>query len=136
MTKTDSARTYIEKFIEIGQRTGKGFSKKFIATVMHSENPELFKDAEDARKFIRLALNALGNEKRSNANEELVRRFALISEPQSEITNPEPYVVPKGYKNTLVMGDIHSKFYNRKALETAINDGVKSGCDSVFMPLI
>ena len=133
MTKIDVARTYIEKYIEIGQRTGKGFSKRFIATVLYSENPEQFKDAEDARKFIRAALNALGSAKNFSMNEDLTRRFTLISEPQHEITNPEPYIIPKGYKNTLVIGDIHSKFYNRKALEVAINDGVKSGCDSVII---
>ena len=133
MRKTDIARTYIEKYIEIGQRTGKGYSKKFIATVLYSENPEVFKDSEDARKYIRMALNANGNRDNSKKNEELTSRFALLSEPQSELANLEPYSIPKGYVNTLVMGDIHSKFYDRKALETAINDGLKNGCDSVII---
>jgi predicted phosphodiesterase len=66
-------------------------------------------------------------------DELLSKRFALISNPTEELPNPEPYIIPKQYKNTLIIADLHSKFYDRRATEIAINYGVKKGCDSVII---
>lgn len=131
--KTDIAREYVEKYIQLGIKHKRGYSKKYIATVIAEDHPDLFRDVEDARVFVRQVTNASGCGLRTKRGEDLARRFALIGQPYIELPNPEPFVIPKQYKNTLVIADLHSKFYDRRATEIAINYGVKKGCDSVII---
>lgn len=131
--KLDLAREIIEKYIEIGTRTERGYSKKFIGKVLYNEHPDLFKDEEDARAHIRRALGLKGAAYVTERSEELKARFALISEPVHELRDSTPFIMPQGYKSTLFIADLHSRFYNRTALEVAINDGIKQKCDSVII---
>jgi len=131
--KLDLAREIIKKYIEIGKQTGRGYSKNFIATVLVSENPDIFKDQEEARFHIRRALGSKGGDSVNEKSEELKARFALISEPVHELIDSTPFIMPQGYKSTLFIADLHSRFYNRQALEIAINDGIKQKCDSVII---
>jgi predicted phosphodiesterase len=131
--KLDLAREIIKKYIEIGKQTGRGYSKNFIATVLVSENPDIFKDQEEARFHIRRALGSKGGDSVNEKSEELKARFALISEPVHELIDSTPFVMPQGYKSTLFIADLHSRFYNRQALEIAINDGIKQKCDSIII---
>lgn len=130
-SKIDLARELIEKYIRIGIKNNKGFSKKYLAKVLYNENPDLFSNEEDARLNVRRALNCAGTETRFLKNEQLARSFALISDPVIELRNPEPFVFPSGYNNTLWIADLHSRFYDKKALETSIDYAIKHGCDSV-----
>ena len=134
--KVDIARKYVEKYIQLGIKHNRGYSKKYIATVLSQDHPDIFIDVEDARFFVRYVTKAAGaaiRSKTENVDEILSKRFALISNPVEELPNPEPYIIPKQYKNTLVIADLHSKFYDRRATEIAINYGVKKGCDSVII---
>ena len=131
--KADLARAIVEKYIQTALRTGRGYSKRFISTVLFSENPDLYTDEEDARKYVRYVCGSQGDYSRKGQSDDLKKKFALIADPHIELTNPEPYIIPEGYKNTLVLADIHSKFYNKQAFEIAINDGKKNGCDSVII---
>jgi predicted phosphodiesterase len=133
MTKTELAKEIIEKYIAIALTKNTQFSKRFLATVLQSENPDKFKDVEEARMWIRRALNADGNEHRSEAKEELARRFALIPSSIHDTVTSEPFIIPTSVKNTLWMADIHGRFYDRKAFEIAIESGIKAGCDSVVI---
>jgi len=131
--KLDLAREIIKKYIEIGKQTGRGYSKNFIATVLVSENPDIFKDQEEARFHIRRTLGSKGGTSVNEKSEELKAHFALISEPVHELIDSTPFIMPQGYKSTLFIADLHSRFYNRQALEIAINDGIKQKCDSVII---
>lgn len=133
INRHDLARECIEKYIQIALRTGRGYSKRYITKVLYNENPDVFKDEEDARQSVRYVLGVQGKRSRRGQAEDLKRQFALIPDPSVEIINPEPYIIPEGYKNTLVIADIHSKFYNRAAFEIAVNDAKKNGCDSVII---
>ena len=131
--KIDVAREYIEKYIQLGIKHNRGYSKKYIATVLSEDHPDLFKNIEDARTFVRAATNTKGFRDHSKAGEDLARRFALIESPYSELKDSEPLIIPKQYKNTLVLSDQHSRFYDRRANMVAIDYGVKNGCDSVII---
>jgi predicted phosphodiesterase len=131
--KIDVAREYIEKYIQLGIKHNRGYSKKYIATVLSEDRPDLFKNIEDARTFVRAATNTKGFRDHSKAGEDLARRFALIESPYSELKDSEPLIIPKQYKNTLVLSDQHSRFYDRRANMVAIDYGVKNGCDSVII---
>lgn len=129
---TELARAIVEKYIEIALKNKKQFSKKYLATVLYSENPDVYKDSEMARLYIRTVLQARGNRKQKK-DDEIARRFALIPETINEVENTEPFIIPDFVKNALVIADIHGRFYDKSALEIAINDGVKHGCDSVII---
>ena len=124
--KADIARRVVDKYINLGEKHKRGYSKAYIATVLYEENPDTYKDREDARFFVRYVTKAAGatiRSKTENVDELLSKRFALISNPTEELPNPEPYIIPKQYKNTLIIADLHSKFYDRSATEIAINYG-------------
>ena len=130
------AREVVARYIELGEKYNRGYSKRFMADVLFHENPDKFKDEEHARVFIRMATNAFGDAHRirkDTAKLDLVKRFALIDEPYEELPNPEPFIIPPQYKKSLIMADLHSKFYDKQATMAAIEYGVKHGCDSVII---
>ena len=130
------ARDVLARYIELGEKYNRGYSKKFMARVLFSENPDKFKDEEHARVFIRMATNAFGEKHRiqkDTAKLDLIKRFSIIESPYEELANPEPYVMLPQYKNTLIINDLHSRFYDRKATMMAIEYGVNHSCDSVII---
>ena len=62
----DLARKIIEKYIKLGIKNKKGYSKRFIALQLYNENPDKFADLETARNCIRFCLNSAGQENRSD----------------------------------------------------------------------
>lgn len=134
MNKTELARQYVEKYILLALTHGKQYSKRFISSVLYQENPGVYKDEEEARFYVRIVTGARANRgKQNKTHEDLARRFALIPSPVSDTPNGSPYVVPKTIKKTLWIADVHGRFYNRGALELAVNYGAKKGCDSVII---
>jgi predicted phosphodiesterase len=134
MTKIEIATQYSEKYLEIAIRDNKQFSKRWIASIIFAENPTIFKDEEDARYFVRIVTGANGNEKRKGVKHtDLASRFALMPPPLTDTRNISPFITPTSIKKTLVLADIHGRFYNREAFEIAIETGVKRGCDSVIV---
>lgn len=126
------ARDVLARYIELGEKYNRGYSKRFMARVLFSENPDKFKDEEDARVFIRMATNAFGENHRiqkDTAKLDLIKRFSIIESPYEELPNPEPFVIPKQYTKGLLLFDTHSKFYDRYATMMAIESGVKHGCN-------
>jgi len=82
MKKVDLAEEYVRKYIEIGIKNRTSYSKRFIATVMHAEHPDMFKDVEDARSVIRVVTGANSRIKRKGSE-----RFACIRSGGLELQN-------------------------------------------------
>lgn len=138
MSKTDKdkvrlAREIIEEYIEIGIRTGTGVSKRLLAKILYSRNPDIYKDEEDARWCIRYSLNSAGTLNRAKNTPDLERAFALIAEPIRELNNNTPFEIPKVYNNILVINDLHSRFYSKGAFSIAVNNGIKRGVNAVLI---
>ena len=132
-TKSDIAREYVERYIELGIKNNCGYSKRFISKVMHSEHKDRFKDDEEARNFIRLVTHSRGVDSNYKKYEELKRKFALIADGYNEEITGLPFVIPKQYKKPLIIADIHSVFWEKWAFMAAVEDGVKHNCDSVII---
>ena len=130
--KRDIAREYVEKFIQLGLKYNKGYSKRAIAQNLAVERPDMFTSVEDARSNIRAVMNLYGGRK-VKSGDELARRFAMIEEGVIELPNPEPYITPERFKKALCLADLHSRFCDKKALEIAINYGIKAKCDCVVI---
>lgn len=134
MTKIDLAKECVERHIEIALKTKTQISKRYIATVLTTEHPEKFKNVEDARTYIRTVTGSNPiHRKTPTPHIDLARRFALIPAAIKETSTTEPFIVPTNVHRTLWMADIHGRFYDRKAFETAIEYGVKKNCDSVII---
>ena len=131
MTKSDIAREIVQRYIDLGIKHNTSYSKRFIATVLQSEHPDIFKDVENARGIIRVVTGTNGT-KKYKLNEQLTRDFALLEQPIVEC-EIKPYVVGTQYKKALIINDIHSRFYDRKATEVAINNAAKNGCAIVII---
>lgn len=130
MNKTDLARAIVREYIELGIKHQRGYSKRFIAMVLQSKHPDVFKDVEDARSCVRRATGASG--RKLKMDRQLEEDFALLENPMVEC-ELKPFTVPKQYKKALIINDVHSKFHDRKALEVAVNHGSKRGCDIVII---
>lgn len=133
ITKNDLARQLVEKYLVIAKKEKRQFSKKWMANVLYNENPSRFKDEEDARHIIRTITHCGGNDKKFKQDEDLARRFLMMPEAVHETETSDPFIIPTTIKKTLVIADIHGKFYNREAFEIAVEYGVKQNCDSCII---
>jgi predicted phosphodiesterase len=132
-TKIDLVKSYVEKYIELGIKNHCGYSKKFIAKVIAAEHPDLFKDFEAVRTYIRVITQSKGKGEFYEKYSDIASRFALISNGYNEEITGEPFIIPKQYKKPLIIADLHSIFWEKWAVMAAIEDGVKHGCDSVII---
>lgn len=130
MNKTDLARAIVREYIELGIKHQRGYSKRFIATVLQSKYPDVFKDVEDARVYVRRVTGANG--RKLKMDRQLEEDFALLENPMVEC-ELKPFTVPKQYKKALIINDVHSKFHDRRAIEVAVNHGAKRDCDIVII---
>lgn len=130
MNKTDLARAIVREYIELGIKHQRGYSKRFIATVLQSKYPDIFKDVEDARIYVRRVTGANG--RKVKMDRQLEEDFALLENPMVEC-ELKPFTVPEQYKKALIINDVHSKFHDRRAIEVAVNHGAKRDCDIVII---
>jgi len=107
-----------------------------LASKLFAEYPEAFDSAEHARNYVRNVRGKIGKKsRRSNTQKELIDTAQRPS---------NPYALPKSYakkrrhvevKGTkfLMLYDIHLPYQDNEALECAINEGLKQGCDSIIL---
>lgn len=131
-TTAEITREYIRKYIELSKQNGRSYSKRFIATVLYEENPSLFKDVEHARVIVRIQTGACGVRSVKDNNLNLKEQFSIMEQGFDEI-HVEPYIMPKCYKKTLVLADLHSRFCDMDCLKIAVEYGIKNKCDSVII---
>jgi hypothetical protein len=129
LKKADIAREYVKKYIEIAKEKNTSFSKRYIAKVIHAENPDRFKSVEDARSYVR---GVTGSNIGNRLKPDLKEAFLLMESGIKEI-DTSPFIFPKDKKKILVVNDLHSQFYNKKALEIAFNDAINWGADSILI---
>lgn len=130
--KRDIAKHYVEKFIELGLKHNRGYSKRSIAANMFEERPDVFSSIEVARYEVRALTNAIGRNRTKN-HEDLSRRFAMIECDAVELPNSAPFEIPDQYKKALCLADLHSRFCDKEALRISVEYGIKSKCDCVII---
>jgi len=112
-------------------------SNKKLGVLLHNKYPLLFKDAENARGFVRVAMGTKGVQLKykelgsfldrlKNAREE----FKLEVEKPQDMT---PYVLSPNYKKVLIISDTHNPYVDIDALDLALEYGYKNGVDSIII---
>lgn len=129
--KTQIATEYVKKYVDLALKHNRSYSKREIGKIMFLENPDLFKDEEDGRLFIRNATNCHGEDVKKHRDTK--EMFALISSPISENQDTSPFTFPTSVNKILAIADLHDRFYNKRAFEIAVNRAVADGCNGVLI---
>lgn len=129
MTKTDLARSYAIQYRD--QLESHTLSKKGLARRMVQENPNTYKDVEEARAYLRGA---------TGANKGLVGGPAYtfkstiadgLKSLQSHAAVREDFVLHPG--KYLVLSDIHIPYHDTQALEIALEYGRSEGIENILL---
>lgn len=114
MKSSDVVKEYLEKYPDHPSLT--------IAKTIMKENPELYTTVDTCRTAIRRLRGALGDRQRKKLQD---RRFIRelgtpnynpFDFPESDEQELDPYVIPSGYKNVLILSDIHIPYHSIEAL--------------------
>ena len=107
-----------------------------LASKLFTEYPEAFDSMEHARNYIRTVRGKIGKRSRvSNSQKELIDTAPRPS---------NPYALPKSYSKKrrhvelkgnkfLILSDVHLPYQDNEALECAIAEGLKQGCDAIIL---
>lgn len=130
--KKDIVISYLEKYPNA--------STQALARIIFKENPLDFKTAEGVRGNIRRYRGELGNysspyTKEFYRDEKTKKQFMkkTFDLPESDYEKTEPFYIPKGQNNILVLSDIHIPYQDNKALELAINYGIENKVNAIYL---
>lgn len=130
--KKDIVISYLEKYPNA--------STQALARIIFKENPLDFKTVEGVRGNIRRYRGELGNHssphtKEFYRDEKTKKQFMkkTFDLPQSDYEKTEPFYIPKGQNNILVLSDIHIPYQDNKALELAINYGIENKVNAIYL---
>lgn len=100
-------------------------SKLALAKLLHSQYPGWFKTIENARTAIRVATGNAGQESRSITVDWKI--------PEGDSYEYKDFIMPQSASKLLILSDIHFPHHDVKALEIALNEGLKQGCNSIMI---
>ena len=69
----------------------------------------------------------------NRTDEEKKQAMSKFHLPESDYSKINPFIIPKGQNNILVLSDIHLPYQDNKALELAINYGVENNVNAVYL---
>lgn len=117
MSKAQKARDIVERFPHL--------SKKKLGELLFKENNLLFKDSEDARRYVRAVTG-------SKNGERVIQTDKYIGVlPEGEKNDFSPFVLERGSYG--VISDLHIPYHNLPAIELAINQFLKKGIKNLLI---
>lgn len=126
--------TIVTKFLEEETRQLPSLT---LAKIIYKQHPEEFRDVETVRSLIRRYRGQIGNKNRDNLTD---RRFIKETgwqggfiPPESEEQDWEPFVIPKQYKRTGIISDVHVPYHNVKAVTVALEYLADQKIDSLIL---
>lgn len=127
MTKTEIARSFVERFPDTENRT--------LAKLMHNELPKVFTTVEVARDVVRRLRGAKGAYKlKHTADKSLFKPIGwqqnVMPPTQSKTRKP---IVLDGALKVLILSDIHIPYHDEVAVAAAINHGKKKKPDVIIL---
>jgi predicted phosphodiesterase len=128
--KSDIVIEYIQRFPKA--------STMAIARMVLEENKLYFDSVEQARGMVRsyrgeLIKGASHKTIVQTRTEEEKKNFVRRKLPESDYEKCEPFIIPKGQNNILILSDIHLPYQDNKALDLAINYGIENKVNAVYL---
>lgn len=131
--KGEIALEYCENHPKMATRT--------LARLVATQNPLDFTESQ-ARNIIR-AIRQERNDRVSYKDAKHLERtkeqktksmgHKAFKSPESDYEPIKPFKIPKGNNKILFLSDIHIPYHDIKALELAINYGIKHGANAVYL---
>jgi predicted phosphodiesterase len=105
-----------------------------LAKKLYKENPEVYKDSDDARYFVRGVRGSRGNKDLmdKSLNDKSERPRNPFNLPESEETSFDPFII-KGHSKLLLLADIHLPYHSITAVTAAIEEAKKEKVDGVLI---
>lgn len=117
---------------------GKPTPIRKLARMLYKENPLLYKDIEYARHRIRTAVGKAGDKRRRVMIDKSLFRtepgsLNPYNLPKSYKEDREPFQLPKGCNNILLISDLHIPYQDNDAITLAIRYGIKKKVNTVII---
>lgn len=117
-------------------------STRAIARIIYENNKLDFSSLDATRGMVQDYRGERGSVRSKRVNNEIEPRSEEIKKafmtkdfqlPESDYEKIEPFIIPKGQNNILVLSDIHIPYQDNKALELAINYGLEHKVNAVYL---
>jgi len=110
-----------------------------LSRMLFENYPLDFNSVEHARSFIRNYRGELNDRKalevfggRTKEQKKLAIK-RIIELPESDYQKIEPFIIPKGQNNILVLSDIHLPYQDNTALNLALNYGLENNVNAIYL---
>lgn len=125
----------------LAKETLRKFPKTPIMTLakkIYKENPDLFVNLEAARYHLRYFSGLKGKRDRMKLQDKsLIREktfnYNPFELPESHKKEANKWKLPKAYKKTLILSDIHFPYQDNEAIVGALKYGKEKGIDSIYI---
>ena len=107
-----------------------------LSRMLFKTYPLDFDNLEQARGIVRYYRNELNKSSRTivvGFRTEKTKKQFMMKLPESDYQKCEPFIIPKGQNNILLLSDIHLPYQDNKALELAINYGIENKVNCVYL---
>lgn len=111
-----------------------------IARMLHSDYPIDFPNFDSARYHVRnhrgefgRGLKSIDTSKHHRTHKERKQAMAHFNLPESDYEKVKPFVIPKGNNNILMLSDVHIPYQDNKALELALEYGLKQKVNAIYL---
>jgi predicted phosphodiesterase len=131
MNKRDIAREYRKQYPDMPTLK--------LARIMYKDNNLLFNNVERARSTLREIEGKAGKEKRSNdiINSEYYMKESRPKNPynlpESHQEKRDPFILPKGCDNILLISDLHIPYHDIDAITLALDYGKENKVNTIFI---
>jgi len=109
-----------------------------LSRLILKENPLDFTTLENVRNLVRSyrgergknssTVSIVGKRTEQQKKEAIAKKL-----PESDYQKCEPFIIPKGQNNILILSDIHFPYQDNKALELAINYGIENKVNAIYL---
>lgn len=130
MIQGEIVKEYIPRFPDTPSKT--------LANLIYKENQNVFTNHESLRSLVRYYRGQSGNADRKKRPEDEYRKergeynpFDDLPEGLTYYNEWEPYIVEG--ERVLCIADIHSPYYDKRAVTTALKYGVRKKADTVLV---
>jgi len=128
--KAEIAKEYILKYSQA--------STMAISRLLVENHPIDFSNTEQARAMVRYFRNETHKKTKNPIqirSAETKKQFMskTFDLPETDYSKIEPFIIPKGQNNILILSDIHFPYQDNEALQLALNYGLENKVNAIYL---
>ena len=123
---------------EYRDKYGMDMPTKKLGRIIYNDNPLTFSSAEHAAKRLRYLEGKNGKKDREKTKKtkffmKETRSSNPYNLPESHQEKREPYILPKGCNNILLISDLHIPYHDIESVTLALDYGKKENVNTIFI---